>query len=160
MFRYLFVILLLLSAPAYAADPFQASGQPIPRYVSLASNKVFVRAGPGLRYPIKWVFQKEGLPVEVIQEFDTWRKVRDMSGDEGWIHQSLLRGKRTVITQGDGYISLLNKPDIEKGREMAKLEPNVIASLEACEGQWCEISADGYAGWTARGNLWGLYPAE
>ena len=71
---------------------YDNSGLPIPRFVTLRSDKVFVRTGPGVRYPIKWVFQKENLPVEVIQEFDTWRQIRDRDGEEGWIHQSLLSG--------------------------------------------------------------------
>lgn len=155
MFR-LFLFLLFFTSPALASDPYSVSGQPIPRFVSLASDKVFVRSGPALRYPIKWVFQRENMPVEVIQEFDTWRKVRDIGGDTGWIHQSLLKGKRTVIVQSNDTVSLLSKPG-EKGKPMAKLEPDVIASLEECDTTgWCKISAEGYSGWVERGILWGV----
>ena len=56
---------------------------PIPRFVSLRSDKVFARTGPALRYPIKWVYVRSGMPIEIIQEFDTWRKVRDIKGEEG-----------------------------------------------------------------------------
>lgn len=140
------------------AQEVEAPQRDLPRFVSLASEKVFVRAGPGLRYPIKWIFQKEGLPVLIIQEFDTWRKIRDISGDEGWIHQSLLRGKRNVIIESDDIVSILNKPDLEKGKEMARLQPNVVASLQECDEMraWCKISTEGYAGWISADSLWGL----
>lgn len=160
MLRILFLFLLFsVPAQAQSADPLEGSGQPVPRFVSLASEKVFVRSGPALRYPIKWIYQKEGMPVEVVQEFDTWRKVRDIEGEEGWIHQSLLRGRRSVIVRGETYISLLNKPE-EEGQEMARLEPDVVASLQECDPVWCKVSADGYAGWVPRTSLWGIYDAE
>lgn len=160
MFRLLF-ILLLISFPVQAQekDPLKGSGHPVPRFVSLASEKVFVRSGPALRYPIKWIYQKEGMPVEVIQEFDTWRKVRDMEGEEGWIHQSLLKGRRSVIVKTEDTISLLGKPE-EDAKEMAKLEPNVVAYVQECDAIWCKITAEGYSGWAPRTALWGIYDSE
>ena len=96
--------------PEQAAEPAQSglavdtgkssSGLPIPRFVSLSADKVFVRTGPALRYPIKWVYQRENMPVEIIQEFDTWRKIRDMDGDDGWVHQSLLSARTPAIKAG------------------------------------------------------------
>src|SRR3546814_14306910 len=53
------------------------TGLPIPRYVTLRASEVNVRAGPGVRYPIEWVYQRQHLPVEVVAEFDTLRKPRD-----------------------------------------------------------------------------------
>lgn len=144
---------------AQEKDPLEGSGLPVPRFVSLASEKVFVRSGPALRYPIKWIYQKEGMPVEVVQEFDTWRKVRDIEGAEGWIHQSLLKGKRSVIVKGDEPVSLLSEPEIE-GREMARLEPSVVAYVQECDPAWCRVSAEGFSGWVPRTNLWGLYDTE
>jgi SH3-like domain-containing protein len=156
LFLITFLLSFSVSAVVQAQDPYNASGQPIPRFVSLASDKVFVRSGPALRYPIKWVFQRENMPVEVVQEFDTWRKVKDVNGDVGWIHQSLLKGKRTVIIQGEDMVTLLSKPG-EKGKALAKLEPDVIASLEECDAVgWCKISAEGYAGWVPQDVLWGV----
>ncbi len=160
MLRFLF-ILIFISFPAMAQekDPLEGSGLPVPRFVSLASEKVFVRSGPALRYPIKWIYQKEGMPVEVVQEFDTWRKVRDIEGAEGWIHQSLLKGKRSVVVQGDEPVSLLSEPEIE-GKEMARLEPSVVAYVQECNAVWCKVTAEGYAGWAPRTSLWGLYDTE
>ena len=140
-------------------DAFRTTGLPIPRFVSLRSDRVFVRSGPALRYPIKWIFQHESLPVEVVQEFDTWRKVRDIDGDEGWIHQSLLAGKRTVIVQSKEEVPLYRGLQGE-ARIVARLEPKVLAELLRCAPSRCEVSAGGYRGWLDRNFLWGIYAEE
>ena len=136
-----------------------SSGLPIPRFVSLASEKVFVRTGPALRYPIKWVYQKDNMPVEVVQEFDTWRKIRDMDGDDGWIHQSLLSGERTIVVKGEQNLPVYKDPS-ESARMLVMLEPSVIANVETCKGLWCEVSAQGYRGYAQRKFLWGIYDQE
>ena len=138
---------------------FSPSGLPIPRFVSLRSNKVFVRSGPARRYPVKWVFRKKGLPVEIIQEFDTWRKIKDHEEEEGWIHQSLLSGQRTILTKAAQSIVLQNKPG-DEGRAIARIEPNVVAALEQCQEDWCQIEAQTYRGWSPRKFLWGIYAGE
>lgn len=73
------------------------SGLPLPRFVSLKSAKVNSRTGPGVNYAIEWLYLKAGLPVEILQEYDNWRRIRDSEGSEGWINQTLLSGKRTAI---------------------------------------------------------------
>lgn len=136
-----------------------SSGLPIPRFVSIASEKVFVRTGPALRYPIKWVYQRENMPVEVIQEFDTWRKIRDMDGDDGWIHQSLLAGDRYGIVKGEANLAVRKEPN-ENSRITAFYEPNVVASIDECKGAWCHLTAEGFEGWSERKFLWGIYDSE
>ncbi len=166
----LLAFLAVFAVPAMAQDeprtadaPVSAgkssSGLPIPRFVTLASDKVFVRTGPALRYPIKWIYQKDHFPVEIIQEFDTWRKVRDMDGDDGWVHQSLLSGSRSVIVKGEANLPV-RKEASDNSRVIVMLEPNVVAALEECEGAWCRVSSEGYTGWAERKFLWGIYDAE
>ena len=154
---------LLLAEGEVASDKTSESrsnsGLPIPRFVSLRSGKVFIRTGPALRYPIKWVYQKEHLPVEIVQEFDTWRKIRDRDGDEGWIHQSLLSGDRYVIVKAEENVAVRKNPE-DKARLTAWLEPNVMAALKQCTPAWCEVDTEGYDGWTLRKNLWGIYDHE
>ena len=41
------------------------SGLPVPRYVSLKSDHVNVRAGPTKDNDVSWVYTRAGLPVEV-----------------------------------------------------------------------------------------------
>src|SRR5262245_5050819 len=77
-----------------ANNPRKGSGLPIPRFASLRSDEVNVRSGPGTRYPVEWVFKRKSMPVEIVAEYDIWRKIRDWQGASGWVHQSLLTGKR------------------------------------------------------------------
>ena len=72
----------------------------VQRFVSLRADEVNVRAGPGVRYPVKWVFVRKLMPVEVIAEFDTWRKIRDWEGAEGWVHRAMLSGRRSIVVTG------------------------------------------------------------
>ena len=138
---------------------YNNSGLSIPRFVSLKSDKVFVRTGPALRYPIKWVFIKEGLPVEIVQEFDTWRKIRDLDGEEGWVHQSLISGTRNALVIREKGGVLVRKPTFG-ARVLAMLEPKVIVSLGQCSGAWCAVEAGDYKGWMTRKSLWGVYQDE
>ncbi|WP_163980849.1 SH3 domain-containing protein, partial [Raoultella ornithinolytica] len=74
-----------------------ASGLPVPRYVSLKSDHVNVRAGPTKDQDVTWIYTRSGLPVEITAEFENWRRVRDSEGAEGWVYHSLLSGKRTAV---------------------------------------------------------------
>lgn len=143
---------------ARASDAFRSTDLPLPRFVTLKSHKAFVRKGPGKQYPIDWVFQRKGLPVEIILEFENWRKIKDVQGSEGWVHQSLLSGRRSVITQSSVSF-LYARPDTES-RKLAQLEGNVIASLDKCQETFCQIEIGSYEGWAERSGLWGVYEDE
>ena len=73
---------LLLTSPASAENlpDDTESGLALPRMVSLRSNLINARSGPGARYPIEWVYRQKGAPVEIIAEFELWRKIRDWDG--------------------------------------------------------------------------------
>ena len=138
----------------------ETSGLPLPRFASLRAGEVNVRTGPGVQYPVDWVFQRQGMPVEIIAEYRTWRKVRDWQGTQGWVHQSLLAGKRTVIVIG-GQRALLAKPEPD-ARPVAQLEAGVVASLVVCPEAlaWCRIEIDGFDGWLRRVDFWGVLKDE
>jgi SH3-like domain-containing protein len=136
----------------------RGSGLPVPRFASLRSNDVNVRSGPGTRYPVEWVFQRKNMPVEVIAEFDTWRKIRDWQGTTGWVHQSMLVGKRTVIVAGR-QVSLLRTPETDS-QTMARVDPSVQGELLSCKPGWCRVRIDDYKGWLPRAAIWGVYPDE
>ena len=140
------------------------SGLPLPRFVSLKSAKVNSRIGPGLNYAVDWLYLKSGLPMEIIQEYDNWRKVRDSDGAEGWVNQSLLSGRRTGIAAPwqkgkDAHIEVLSKPE-QGARTVAAVEPGVIGTIHSCTGEWCEMSFAGHTGWVAQAQVWGAYPGE
>ena len=145
------------STTTTAEQPGQ-SGLPLPRFVSLRAAEVNLRTGPGIRYPIDWVYRRRGLPVEVIDEFETWRRIRDHEGTTGWVHQSMLAGQRSALVMSEAQI-LRSAPE-PNAPGVARLEPGVIARLEACEAAWCRLKVEGYAGWLRREGLFGLYPGE
>lgn len=138
------------------------SGLPIPRFVSLKAEKVNVRRGPSSDHAVAWVFNRKGLPVEIVAEFETWRRVRDSDGEEGWILQNMLSGKRTAMMapwkQGQS-ISLYDTPSLQGG-VVAKLAAGVVGDVSSCTGDWCEITAGGYDGYIEQTQLWGVYPGE
>lgn len=130
-----------------------SSGLNIPRYVSLGLKQVYVRTGPGKQYPIDWVYRRKSLPVQVIAEYDIWRRIKDHDGSTGWVHGSLLSGRRTVIIQ-KGIQTVYSKPELHS-RPVLRAEPGVIAELKRCQPQWCEIQIEGKKGWTQLPALWG-----
>jgi SH3-like domain-containing protein len=141
-----------------AADA--GSGLPVPRFVTLRSDKVNVRSGPGARYPVEWVFERRGLPVEVVAEYELWRKVRDFQGTEGWVHQNLLSSRRGVVVTE--RIRALRAEAREDAAAVAQLEPDVIGQLLNCRAGsgWCRVEVEGYRGWLKRQEFWGVLPNE
>jgi len=138
------------------------SGLPLPRFVSLKAEKVNVRRGPSSDHAVAWVFQRKGMPVEIVAEFENWRRIRDSDGEEGWILQSMLSGKRTAAVapwRRDQTVPLYSAVG-GSGGMVAKLQAGVIGEVETCTGEWCRISAGGYEGWIAQTMLWGVYPGE
>lgn len=145
----------VLPAPEVAANK---SGLPVPRFVTTRSNAVNLRAGPGERYPVKWVLKKKGMPVEITAEYENWRKVRDWNGTEGWVHQAMLSGRRAAaVHPGPAVLRASPQPT---SRPVAELAEGVIARLETCKEEWCQIRVDAIEGYILRADLWGIYPKE
>lgn len=139
-----------------------ASGLPVPRFVSLKSDRVNVRAGPTKDHDVAWVYTHAGLPVEVTAEFENWRRIRDWEGSEGWVYHSLLSGRRTAIVTPklkDDLVPLLEKADIESA-VVAKLQSGVLGIIKTCNGIWCRLSGERFDGWIRQERLWGVYPGE
>src|SRR3954447_23161885 len=111
-----------------------ASGLPVPRYVSLKSDHVNVRAGPTKDNDVAWVYTRSGLPVEIKAEFENWRRVRDSEGAEGWVYHSLLSGRRTAVVTmktKDDLAPLYDRPD-SSGTVAARLQAGVVAQVKKC----------------------------
>ena len=134
-----------------------ASGLPLPRFVSLRAAEVNLRSGPGIRYPILWVFQRRGWPVEIIDEFETWRQIRDVQDTTGWVHQSMLQGRRFLLIQGKTPQSLYREPN-PKATTLARLEPGVLARLDYCaNANWCRVEVQSFSGWLPAKAFYGSY---
>jgi len=139
-----------------------ASGLPVPRYVSLKSDHVNVRAGPTKDNDVAWVYTKSGLPVEITAEYENWRRVRDSEGAEGWVYHSLLSGRRTAV------VTMKSKDDLAPIYDSAsaaspvaaKLQAGVVAQVKRCKDGWCRVIGTGFDGWIEQQRLWGVYADE
>jgi SH3-like domain-containing protein len=144
--------------PAAAAP--EPSGLPLPRFVTLRAEEINMRTGPGEQYPIKWTYRRPGLPVEIVAEYHTWRRVRDWQGTEGWMHASMLTGRRSFIVTGE--TRALRAAADASSPIIARIEPKVTGQLDECPaaGTWCRVKINGLKGWLKRTDLWGVYPGE
>ena len=152
----LFAACLFVAPVAMAAE--NDTAQKLPRFVSLRSDQVNLRVGPGENYPIQWVLTRKEMPVEITKDFENWRMIRDWQGTEGWVHERMLTGKRAVVIKG-GIRTLHRQPDVA-APPVARAEPGVIAKLLECRADWCRVDAADHTGWVQRGDLWGVYPGE
>jgi SH3-like domain-containing protein len=161
LFALAFTVFCFVTA-AEAQQTGSATGRLVPRYVSLKTDRVNLREGPSKDHPTKWVFQRAGLPVEITAEFETWRKIRDSEGAEGWVLHSLLSGRRTALVgpgkQGQNF-SLYARPNI-KADLVATLQSGVIGNIRLCDGEWCRLEGQGFDGYIKQTEIWGAYPGE
>ncbi len=157
-----------LSAPSlsFAQAAKGTTGLPLPRFVSLKSKRVNLRIGPGKDYGVSWLYLKAGLPVEIIQEYDNWRRIRDADGAQGWVNHSMLSGERAALTApwmrgkgGDVFVDMRRDP-ATSASVIARMAPGVVLKITQCNGQWCHGEADGAGGWINQSEIWGAYPGE
>jgi SH3-like domain-containing protein len=162
---------LLVAAPtlavAAAANP---SGLPLPRFVTIRAKESNVRVGPGYQYDIAWKYQVGGVPVEIIQEFDVWRKIRDVDGSTGWVHQNMLSGTRAgYVTKSAGDRVGLHTGASDESTVVAWVGPVFTVRINSCVNGWCAVVAtdhpqDGkpsnYSGYLPETDLWGVYQGE
>jgi SH3-like domain-containing protein len=150
-------LLVAAAQPAMAAD--EDSGLKVPRFVSLHSDEVNLRTGPGQQYPIEWVLKRKDMPVEIIAQFEHWRRIRDWEGTEGWVQEHMVAGKRTVVVAKGAVRPVYRLPD-PASAEVARAQPGVIGRLLECRGPLCRIEAGDISGWMRRGDIWGVLPDE
>ena len=155
-YRPLLTLFLIFSLTTLKA--MAQTGLPMPRFVSLKSEKVNLRHGPGKRYPINWILVYKHMPVEIIAEFKDWRKVREWQGSVGWIKKTLLSGQRWVIIKKGPQI--LHRSGRSDSRIIAKIGTKVIGKLKKCTVSWWRIQFQGYTGWMQHNQFWGVYPLE
>jgi SH3-like domain-containing protein len=138
------------------------AGLPVPRFVSLKSDRVNVRGGPTKDHDVTWVYTRSGLPVEITAEFENWRRIRDWEGAEGWVYHSLLSGRRTAVVVAkskNDLVPVMAKADAAADVS-AKVEAGVVGTVKSCSGNWCHFTGDKFDGWIQQERLWGVYPNE
>jgi SH3-like domain-containing protein len=136
------------------------SGLPLPRFAALRSDEVNLRAGPGTRYPIEWIYKRRELPVEIQREFEVWRLVRDPDGIKGWVHQATLTGRRSFIVTGSD--ATLRRDAQDSAAAVAVLKQGVVGHIRSCpaKSDWCQVQTGDYRGYLKRSEFWGTLPGE
>ena len=156
----------LTTAPALAQSVKLTTGLSIPRYVTLKAKKVNLRVGPGQDYAVSWLYLKSGMPVEITQEYENWRRIRDADGAEGWVFHSMLSGDRAAVAapwmreRGPDIFVNMRTDAREGGNVVAKLQPGVVLKIDQCNGEWCHAAAKDVEGWVNQAEIWGAYPGE
>ena len=135
------------------------TGLDIPRFVSLKSDDANIRVGPSVNYPIKLKYVFQNLPLEIIDEFDVWRKSRDHEGNIGWVHKSLIKGDRFILVNYNTNkdVKLYNIPN---GKIIGIIKKNNILDLNLCILNWCKVTQNKFSGWLLKKNIWGVYDTE
>jgi SH3-like domain-containing protein len=155
-------VILLLQIPAFAQEQNvgENTGLPLPRWASLKSNHINARSGPGDTYPVKAVYKRAGLPVEIVSEFKLWREIVDIEGEHNWVHKAMLSGSRHAIIKEETY----SYSSTDHSSATAKLEKDAQVSIGECAESYCEIHINhgmsDVSGWVEKSKLWGVYPNE
>ena len=157
---YTFLIVFFLSLNVQSKTYGIVTGLEIPRYVSLKFNESNMRKGPSKDYPIKLKYQIMNTPVEIIEENEHWRKIRDIDNNEGWMRKELLKGNRygLINVPYDQGAQIYDSP---KGNVIGKIKKKNIVKIDKCFKNWCfiEINKE-IKGWIIKYNLWGVYNNE
>ena len=150
--RYLVALVFSILYASYS----MAQGLPIPRFDSLRSDKVYMRAGPGERFPIEWVYERKELPVKIIDNFEHWYKIEDIDRNQGWVHKRMLSGKKTAMTIKEDKTPLYKKSDT-KSKVLAYFEGQVIVKIIECESDslFCYVKHDELKGYILKNDLFG-----
>ena len=122
-------------------------------FLSLRNNEVNLRQGPSLEYPIKLIYKKKYLPVEILDKSGTWRKISDFENNSGWIHISQLSKKKSAINKKNN--SLLYQKSTIYSKPIARLETGRLVLIKKCKIEWCKITSGNFIGWIKKNYLWG-----
>ena len=122
------------------------------KFISLKKNKTNVRYGPGIDYPIKYIYRKINLPVKQIDKKENWRRVIFLDNNSGWIHWSQLKPSNSIITIEE---TILFKKPSNFSKPFAKLDKWRLLVVRKCENDWCNITTGDYTGWIKVKNVWG-----
>ena len=148
--HYLIILVLFFSILFFFSKSFANESK---KFLSLKNNEVNLRQGPSFEYPIKFVYKKKYLPVEILDKSETWRKIKDFENNSGWIHASQLSKKKSAICKKNN--SVLYKKSTIFSKPIAKLEIGRLVLIKKCKLKWCKISSGGFSGWVYKNSLWG-----
>ncbi|MCE3231823.1 MAG: hypothetical protein K0R98_80 [Rickettsiaceae bacterium] len=153
------LILIAITATLFCLSATAKTSPQLPYYATIKADKANLRTGPSVRYPISWIYMRPNWPVQITATFETWRKIEDINGEVGWIHESLLSGKRYVLIHTNGVQEIFRLP-IPTSSVVVIAENGVVAELLSCKNSWCKIRVDDEKGWIEQKNLWGVKKDE
>ena len=131
---------------------FNSSSEEKKTFLMLKNNKVNVRYGPSFDHPIKYIYKKIQLPVQLIDKKENFRKIIDHKKNSGWIHISQLRKSKSLITTST---KILFKKPTKYSKPLAKLESGKLLLINKCEKNWCNVKTNWFTGWIDKNNIWG-----
>jgi SH3-like domain-containing protein len=140
-FCVFFLAVCLMTAPAMAEER-----------MAVQSEVANVRSEPGPEGDLLWQVERY-YPVIIIEKKGAWYRFKDMDGQQGWIHNSLLDHTATVIVRAR-LANVRNGPgtqynvvfDAEKGTPFKVLEK---------KERWIRIQhGDGDTGWVFNSLVW------
>jgi SH3-like domain-containing protein len=150
------LVAVLLAGTVQAASAPQQ--RKTPYWATLSAGQARMRTGPGRNYPVNWFYQRQGLPVQVVEVYPGWRKVRDPDGTTGWMIGNLVSDQRNGMVK-DAIADLRDAPRAD-AKVTWRAEPGVIGRLSHCAGGWCRLDVMGRGGFVEETRLWGVDPAE
>jgi SH3-like domain-containing protein len=154
MKRLLTLLLLIVATGSLSTAEAQRQRE-TPYWASIAAGRAFMRTGPGENYPAVWLYVRRDLPIQVIEVYRSWRKIRDPDGATGWMLVSLLSDTRTAIVRGERPAPMLEEPD-EAARVRYRAEPGVVGRISRCADGWCHFDVGGRGGYLRVDRIWGV----
>jgi SH3-like domain-containing protein len=137
----------------------QAQERKIPYWASIATGDALMRTGPEKTFPATWRYRRRDLPVQVVQIYGDWRRVKEVDGTEGWMLSTLLSAKRTAMVVGQVPAAMHAAP--EDGAAINwQAEPGVVGKLPSCSGRFCLFDVGGKKGYIRADQIWGASPGE
>ena len=144
LFKFILIFFLFIFPNSFSDEGY---------YLTLRNDKVNLRQGPSLKYPVKLVYKKKFLPILVQDKSDNFRKILDHENNSGWIHISQLSKKRAAINFLDKSI-IFKKPSIFS-KPLVMLEKGRLCLIKKCKNNWCKVKTGNYLGWIEKQNLKG-----
>ena len=141
--KIIFLILIFFCTSSHSSEDF---------FLMLKNSKVNVRMGPGMDYPIKFIYKKKYLPVKIIDKKDNFRKIIDHKKNSGWIHWTQLKKINSLLVLSD---RILFKKPTYNSKPLVNIKSGRLFVIEKCKKNWCEVSSQGYSGWITTENVWG-----
>lgn len=145
--------MILLSLAVVGPALAQSDPVPLPYWASISVDEARMRKGPSPDVPVIWEYRRKDLPVKVVARFETWRKIEDPDGTQGWMAARLLSRTRTAIVTGE--IRPLREDSSVSAGVAYRAEPGVVGRITDCKDGWCLFDVKGRKGWIQTDHIWG-----